>query len=297
MGLGSFNTTAYAAAATTRRLTGVDDFAYTKSLRSVPRSQWVVHDSLDPKKVAGDASPLAGQVVREARDSVDHPNTVPVAVWLDVTGSMAAVPPLIQAKLPDLLGNLQQKNKIDDPAILFGAVGDATCDRVPLQVGQFESDNSMDEQIRSLMLERGGGSGYQESYELAIYYMARHTVTDAWEQRNKKGYCFIIGDEQPYDEIRNDFVGDIIGAGLQDSISITDIIKEASEKWNLYYILPSQAHGGHNQAVIGRWEELLGVDRVLLLPNTDDICDLIGDEVGKQEALLGLSAIVNPPTP
>ena len=27
---------------------------------------------------------------------------------------------------------------------MFGAIGDATCDRAPLQVGQFESDNRMD---------------------------------------------------------------------------------------------------------------------------------------------------------
>ena len=59
---------------------------------------------------------------------------------------------------------------------MFGAIGDATCDRVPLQVGQFESDNRMDDDLGRIVLEGGGGGQQTESYELAMYFMARHTV-------------------------------------------------------------------------------------------------------------------------
>ena len=64
-----------------------------------------------------------------------------------------------------------------DPQIMFGAIGDATCDRVPLQVGQFESDNRMDDDLGRIVLEGGGGGQMTESYELAMYFMARHTAT------------------------------------------------------------------------------------------------------------------------
>lgn len=32
----------------------------------------------------------------------------------------------------------------------------------------------------------------KESYELAAYFLARHTATDAWEKRGQRGYVFII---------------------------------------------------------------------------------------------------------
>ena len=41
-----------------------------------------------------------------------------------------------------------------DPQILFGAIGDATCDRVPLQIGQFESDNRMDDDLGRIVPRR-----------------------------------------------------------------------------------------------------------------------------------------------
>ena len=59
---------------------------------------------------------------------------------------------------------------------MFGAIGDATCDRAPLQVGQFESDNRMDDDLGRILLEGGGGGQKTESYELAMYFMARHTA-------------------------------------------------------------------------------------------------------------------------
>ena len=88
-----------------------------------------------------------------------------------------------------------RKGYVEHPQILFGAVGDATCDRVPLQVGQFESDNRMDDDLGRILLEGGGGGQMTESYELAMYFMARHTAIDCLDKRGRRGYLFIIGDE------------------------------------------------------------------------------------------------------
>ena len=100
---------------------------------------------------------------------------------------MRDVPRQLQQKLPQLLGLLLRKGYADDPQILFGAIGDATCDRAPLQVGQFESDNRMDDDLSRILLEGGGGGQKTESYELAMYFMARHTVTDCYAKRGKRG--------------------------------------------------------------------------------------------------------------
>ena len=70
---------------------------------------------------------------------------------------------------------------------MFAAVGDATCDRVPLQVGQFESDNRMDQNLEHMILEGGGGGQKTESYELMLYVAARHTAIDCWDKRRPQG--------------------------------------------------------------------------------------------------------------
>ena len=164
MGSGRWSTDVYDAAARFRAASGASAFAYSDS--GAAR----VHPSLDPFGVS----------MRESRDSAEHPQSVAIAVLFDVTGSMRRVPRALQGKLPQLLGLLLRKGYVAHPQIMFGAIGDATCDRAPLQVGQFESDNRMDDDLGRILLEGGGGGQKTESYELALYFMAgtpRRTAT------------------------------------------------------------------------------------------------------------------------
>src|SRR5262249_20618935 len=140
--------------------------------------------------------------VRESRDSDVHPESHAVAVLLDVTGSMQTVPRILQKSLPRLMGLLIRKGYLEHPQILIGAVGDATCDSAPLQVGQFESGIEIEEDLGRLFLEGGGGGQVTESYELAMHFLAHHTSLDCVEKRGKKGYAFLIGDEAPYPRVK-----------------------------------------------------------------------------------------------
>ena len=117
----------------------------------------------------------------------------------------------IHADLPHLHELLLGHKYIPHPQILFAAVGDATCDRVPLQVGQFESDNRMDQNLENMILEGGGGGQKTESYELTLYIAARHTAIDCWEKRGRKGYLFIIGDEMAYPLVHRAHVNRLVG--------------------------------------------------------------------------------------
>ena len=100
------------------------------------------------------------------------------------------------------MGLLLRKGYLAHPQILIGGIGDATCDRAPLQVGQFESGIEIDEDLAKLWLEGGGGGQQTESYELAMYFMARHTSIDCLEKRGQRGYLFLIGDEMPYPKVK-----------------------------------------------------------------------------------------------
>lgn len=272
MGSGRFSSASYYSAATTRTALGIDDFDYsTKAIRS---GTYKVHEDLDPK----------GLSVRECRDSVEHPHALPIAVFFDVTGSMSTYPRLIQQELPTLLAHLE--NRVPDPQIMVGAIGDAYSDRAPLQVGQFESDNRIDDQLRSILLEGGGGGGNHESYELAFYLLARHTATDQYEKRGEKGYAFIIGDERAYDEVDPRHVANIIGSGTQDKILMQDIVAEAQQKFHVFFVAVNNSYLQTNEQY---WRGMVGNDYYLTLDDPKDLVNLLGDTVVKTETAKAIS--------
>ena len=77
MGSGSFTTTSFTAYSTSRgRIVDSNGTVTSNSLQDFYQ-QTHIHKDLNPYKV-----------VRECCDSEEHPNTIPVIIGLDVTGSM-----------------------------------------------------------------------------------------------------------------------------------------------------------------------------------------------------------------
>jgi hypothetical protein len=157
---------------------------------------------------------------RESRDSAEHANSLPIAV-------------------------------------LFGGIGDAESDRVPLQIGQFESDNRMDEQLRLIFLEGNGGGQKSESYELAAYFLARHVETDAWSLRGKKGYLFLIGDELNKRTVSARHIRAVIGDNVPEDLSAAALYRELSQRWHVFYVLPNQSSYYHDPAIAAHWMTLV----------------------------------------
>ncbi|MFE9747947.1 hypothetical protein ACFYOT_23840 [Saccharothrix saharensis] len=277
MGHGKWDDNAYAAAKTFRAAKGIDDFGYTAALRSRPSKEWKADPSLNPK----------GVVARECRDSPDHADSTPIAVLFDVTGSMGRVPQIMQRKLGKLHGLLQRKGYLADPQLMFGGIGDADSDRVPLQVGQFESDNRMDEQLRTIFLEGNGGGQKSESYELAAYFVARHVVTDAWQKRGRKGYLFLIGDELNKPRLEARHIRRIIGDDVKQDIDPASVYRELSRKWHVYFVLPNQSSYYHDQDIADHWRDLLG-QRFLKLDDPGAVCELIAATIGMEERVVDL---------
>ncbi|MQY14894.1 hypothetical protein SRB5_50700 [Streptomyces sp. RB5] len=279
MGSGRWSHDVYDAAERFRAAQGVGAFAYSDHhMSATPRHHWRAHRSLDPY----------GLRIRESRDSAEHPASVPIAVLFDVTGSMRRVPQVLQAKLPGLFGLLLRKGYVRDPQLLFGAIGDATCDRVPLQLGQFESDNRMDDDLGHILLEGGGGGQATESYELAMYAMARHTSLDCWEKRRRKGYLFIVGDEMPYGRVKAREVRDVIGDRIGEDIPTTAILAELRRTYEVFYILPAGTSYFGNRAVLDTWRGLLG-QNVVELDDLNAVCETIALTVGLGEEAIDLA--------
>ncbi|MFC1442559.1 hypothetical protein ABUW04_30335 [Streptacidiphilus sp. N1-10] len=277
MGSGRWSTNVYDAAAEYRAATGADPFDYSSRARAGHRSGWKAHRSLDPR----------GLTVRESRDSAEHPESLAIAVLFDVTGSMQSVPRVLQTKLPELFGLLLRKGYTQHPQILFGAVGDATCDRVPLQLGQFESDNRMDDHLGNIFLEGGGGGQMTESYELAMYAMARHTSLDCHEKRGRRGYLFLIGDELPYGKVKAREVRAVLGERIQGDIPLTALLPELQQRYDVYYLLPAGTAYSGNRKVLATWRRLLG-QNVIELDDLDAVCETIALTVGLGEEAIDL---------
>ncbi|WP_435136847.1 hypothetical protein [Actinacidiphila sp. bgisy144] len=279
MGSGSWSTNVYDAAERYRSASGASAFAYSDRVKhSSPRSSWTAHPSLDPH----------GLTTRESRDSAEHPTSLAISVLFDVTGSMGAVPRVLQTKLPELFGLLLRKGYTEHPQILFGGVGDATCDQVPLQLGQFESDNRMDEQLGNILLEGGGGGQMTESYELALYAMARHTSLDCHEKRGRRGYLFLIGDEMPYGKVKAREIRAVLGDRVQRDIPLPEILAELRRKFHVFYILPTGAAHAGNTEVLTLWRRLLG-QNVIELDDLDAVCETIALTVGLGEEAIDLA--------
>lgn len=290
MGGGSWDTGKYRSAASTRAAAGVDDFDYDVKVKSGAVTG--IHASLDPKTVAGSSSPLAGQNVRESRDNDDHPESVPIAVFFDVTGSMKSIPRTLQTKLASLMDVIIAKAHLKDPQILVGAIGDAYCDRYPFQVGQFESDNRFDEALRSIILEGGGGGQVKESYGLAYRFAAYHTATDAWEKRGKKGYLFTMGDEMPWPTVTKEEVRTIFGVEAEADETVEDLIAKASEQWEIFHLFSMDGSYPHLTNVHDRWRALLG-ERFIKVEDSSLVCEIIAGLIYMLETAADVDTVVN----
>jgi hypothetical protein len=264
-----------------RARTGKDAFEYDHAIRQ-GQAEARVHPKMNPR----------GVKVRESRDSAAHPESHAVAVLFDVTGSMQGVPRILQANLPRLMGLLMRKGYLAHPQILIGAIGDATCDLAPLQVGQFESGIEIEDDLGKLFLEGGGGGQITESYELAMYFMARHTSIDCYEKRGQRGYLFVIGDECPYSHVKRREVRECIGDGPQADIPIELMIAELQQTYETYYVIPKMTQHWENRAVHRRWVELLG-QNVLRLEDPAGICELIAASVGVAEGKADLGHLAD----
>ena len=219
------------------------DWSRLKTTRSIDESS--VNDLFKNKQLLDKFNPKFISM-RESRDNDEHPNSTPIAIGVDVTGSMGYLSEeIIKNSLNELMKKLYASDVIPDPQLMFAAVGDVV-DNAPLQVTQFESDIRIAEQLLELWLEGKGGDG-PEDYALFWYFLANHTDTDSMKKRNQKGFAFTIGDAPNHPDLKS---GDIkrIFNDDHDTITIDGAVAECEEKYNLFHIMI----GGASPVIPGR---------------------------------------------
>lgn len=188
-------------------------------------------DMFKQRRIAPELDPH--NVMRECCDSEEHPNTRPVILALDVTGSMGGAAVEVAKKLNVVMTGLYEK--VADVEFLVMGIGDLAYDDAPIQASQFESDIRIAEQLDKIYFEGGGGGNSYESYTAAWYFGVRHTKLDCWN-RGKKGIIITMGDEPLNPYLPKNSLSDVTGDNLQGDVETKDLYEEASRKFDIYHL-------------------------------------------------------------
>lgn len=195
---------------------------------------------------------------RESVDSKENPNSTPIIIALDVTGSMGQIPEsLIKDGLGRMATEIIERKPVTDPHIMFMAVGDAVYDTAPLQATQFEADIRIAEQLKELYLEGGGGGNACESYNLPWYFAARKTHIDSFNKRSKKGVLFTIGDEEYPRILEASHIKHFVGDDVQADIPSDELLRMAQERYDVYHLMIKEGFNYTEQSH-QQWTDLLG---------------------------------------
>lgn len=251
MGSGTFDPGEYRAYSATTRGKTTDEVYSSRS----------IHKDLNPK----------GVKLRESRDSADNPNSTPIIVAIDVTGSMGMIADVLARKgLGTLFTELLEGKTVTNPHVMFMAIGDANYDQAPLQVSQFEADNRIVDQLTQIWIEHGGGGNCFESYNLPWYFASEHTEHDSLIKRGKRGYLFTVGDEQAPEPLTVDQIKKFIGDTPERQISSAEMLADAQRKYDVFHVVI--AEGDHakraQDKVRESWAKMIGQHMIWLKDHT-----------------------------
>lgn len=137
-----------------------------------------------------------------------------------------------------------------------------------LKSGQYPAAQQMDQWLTMCYLEGGGGGNGGESYELAAYFLARHTEIDSFDKRGRKGYVFFTGDDYAFPVVSATQVRRLIGDNLQEDIRTADIFAELRKRYEVFFLIPK----GHGEPELApSWQTYLG-DHVIRMEGEADTC-------------------------
>lgn len=208
---------------------------------------------------------------RESLDSEDSPNSTPIIIAFDDTASMGYLAEEIASNsLNKTILEIYDKKPVTNPHICCATFGNNT-DRVPLQVTQFEADIRIAEQLLDFYIEQGGNCYSGDAY--VWYFAAKHTKTDSFEKRRKKGFLFTIGDDFCKNFSDNDVQAEEIQAIFGDKINTKRITpkaayKMASRQYNVFHIIVKPVY--QKSLIVEKWNSV-APGHIALIENANDV--------------------------
>jgi len=206
-----------------------------------------------PRTYAARSGPVEKVVDPSQRISTKSKNPLMVAV--DVTGSMAHWPVEIFDRLPLLYNTLSQYR--EDLAVSFAAIGDASCDRWPLQVTSFASGYDLEQLLGSLFGEGGGGDA-PESYGLFAHWVNTHVELPALDE---PPFLIVFGDITMHPSVPKAQVAHYLGDKVSHDVDSLDAWKKVCERWNVWFL--RRPGGRSGDEVDDQWGEAIGAQKIM----------------------------------
>jgi len=183
---------------------------------------------------------LKDDVKGKGRD-ISCDSATPIVVAMDVTSSRGDDSKILYDKLPMFFGQLLMQEYVEETAMSFAAIGDATdADQAPMQICDFAQGSQLDDWLKKLWLEEGGGGSGRESYELTAFYYAHHCQLDC-NGNGKKGFFFFTGDEGYYPMCNQTQVQKLIGDPVECDIPAERVFAILQEKFNVFFCFPRKS--------------------------------------------------------
>ena len=263
MGSGSWSSDTYSSRVRDWGFASVDSLA-TSSVNQVYKSRGL-DPMLDPHGV-----------IRECCDSEEHPNTIPVILALDVTGSMGSACTMCAAKLDEIMTKLY--GEVQDVQFMMMGIGDLSYDSAPIQATQFESDIRILDQTTKTYFEGGGGGNNFESYTAAWYFGLHNTKLDCWN-RGRKGIIITLGDEPLNPYLPKRPLNEVLGSTEQADVDTDKLYLEVCEKFDVYHIAitNNSSYWRYKNEIKNSWGELLG--QRLFVAESDDLPKIVSQIV------------------
>lgn len=256
--------------------------SYSKSVGRAVTSSGMLDDSYNvqtlyrSRNLQKELNPY--NVVRECCDSEEHPNTIPVILALDVTGSMGSAAAEVAKTLNVVMTSLYEK--INDVEFMIMGIGDLAYDDAPIQASQFESDIRIAEQLDKIYFEGGGGGNAFESYTGAWYFGLNHTKLDCWN-RGKKGIIITMGDEPLNPYLPKGRLSLVTGDRLQADVETSELYNSVIEKFDVYHLAVNDratSYRSYRDRIASTWGKYLDDDHLKVV-TLDNISQTIVDIV------------------
>jgi hypothetical protein len=215
---------------------------------------------------------------------------LPVETRVDTTGSMGGNVDVAMRVLPDAFEAMNEVNEGYDLHVATGIFGDVSDDFV-LCRPQFEMHaDKIVKQLTMMVPERGGGDA-PEDPDAGIFggaYLCRHFIN----RIGGKGYDFTVTDAPGRGKVSEDTLIRVFGDKVFEKVEENGHKYGKVGAWDLpdiWSVLLDRAHGFALMVGSGAkswWEEHVGKERVVVLPNTEHLPAVQATIIGLTEGTL-----------
>ncbi len=197
---------------------------------------------------------LPNEKITTPKKHISTESKNPLIIAVDVTGSMASWPFEIFDRLPLLYNTLSQYRP--DLEICFAAIGDARVDQWPLQVTTFASGFDLEQLLKSLYGEGGGGDA-PESYGLFAHWVNTHVTIPKLEE---PPFMVVFGDINMHESIPGTLVNQYLGDKPGKDLNAIKEWQKLTETWNTWFL--RRPTGTRGDMIDEQWGKAIGAQKI-----------------------------------